>query len=123
MVAGISEILRSRFNDITVSRGKKHTFLGMDIQIRDDGMVALKMQEYLVESIDTFGEEVTHKSPIPTSSKLFSVCKSKFLDDKKKDICHHIVDKLLYVSKGVRIDLAPTIDFLCTRVSKSIEDD
>ena len=36
---------------------------------------------------------------------------------------HHIVAKLLYVSKQVRVDNSPTIAFLCTRVSKSTEQD
>ena len=34
-----------------------------------------------------------------------------------------IVAKLLYVSTRVRLDISPTIRFLCTRVSKSTEED
>ena len=49
--------------------------------------------------------------------------KSKQLDDKKSEIFHHIVAKLLFVSKRVRVDISPTIAFLCTRVSKSTEED
>ena len=33
------------------------------------------------------------------------------------------MEKLLYVSKRVRVDLSTTIVFLCTRVSKSIDED
>ena len=45
------------------------------------------------------------------------------LDDKRSDIFHHIVAKLLYMSKRVRVDISTTIAFLYTRVSKSIEQD
>lgn len=36
---------------------------------------------------------------------------------------HHIVEKLLYVSMRVRVDISPTIACLCTRVSNSTEQD
>ena len=36
---------------------------------------------------------------------------------------HHIVTKLLFVSKHVRVDFSPTIAFLYTRVSKSTKED
>ena len=36
---------------------------------------------------------------------------------------HHIVAKLLILSKRVRVDISPTIAFLCTRVSKSTKED
>ena len=41
----------------------------------------------------------------------------------KAEIFHHIVAKLLYVTKRARIDLQLVIAFLCTRVSKSTEED
>ena len=40
-----------------------------------------------------------------------------------KELFHHIVVKLLYISARVRLDISPTIAFLCTRVSKSTKQD
>ena len=40
------------------------------------------------------------------------------MNEKQSEIFHHIVAKLLSVSKRVRVDISPTIAFLCTRVSK-----
>ena len=44
------------------------------------------------------------------------------LEPSKAEIFHHIVAKLLYVTKRARIDLQLVIAFLCTRVSKSTEE-
>ena len=39
------------------------------------------------------------------------------------EIFHYIVAKLLYVSKRARVDIDLTVSFLCTRVSKSTDED
>ena len=39
------------------------------------------------------------------------------------DLFHHIVAKLLFVSKRARLDIEATISFLCTRVLKSTQQD
>ena len=45
------------------------------------------------------------------------------LDDKKSEMFHHIVAKLLFVTKRARLDIETTISFLCTRVTKSTSED
>ena len=77
VVTNVIRMIEERFNEVTVSRGKTHTFLGMDIELRDDGMVFLGMQEYLEEIIVTFGEAITGKAPTPDTSKLFVVNESE----------------------------------------------
>ena len=42
---------------------------------------------------------------------------------EKMDLFHHIVAKLLFVSKRARVDIDLTISFLCTRVSCSTNED
>jgi hypothetical protein len=48
---------------------------------------------------------------------------SEPLDKEKSELYHHIVAKLLYVSKRCRLDVQFTIGFLCTRVSCSTKED
>ena len=91
--------------------------------MNDVGTVSLGMQEYLEEISNAFGEDITHKVPTLVSSKLFEVIKSKLLYEKKSEIFHHILAKLLYVSKRVLLDLSIAITFLCTRDSKSAIED
>ena len=45
------------------------------------------------------------------------------MSEERMEIFHHIVAKLLYVSKRARVDIDLTVSFLCTRVSKSTEED
>ena len=45
------------------------------------------------------------------------------MEPKKAKLFHHIVAKLLFVSRRARIDLQLAVAFLCTRVSKSTEED
>jgi hypothetical protein len=47
----------------------------------------------------------------------------KQLDKEKSELFHSVVAKLLYITKRARPDMEPTIAYLCTRVSKSDEDD
>ena len=49
--------------------------------------------------------------------------KSPILDAKKKVISHYYVAKLLYVSKRYRLDVQLPINCLCSRVTKSTEQD
>ena len=70
------------------------------------------------ESIQTFEDyntEVTEKANTPAKGTLFEVDpKSPQLDTAKSEAFHHIVSKLLYVSKRARVDNNLAIAFLCT---------
>jgi hypothetical protein len=123
VVDEVIEIIRTIFKDVTVKRGNKHTFVGIDFEVNMDGTVSLDMVDSLKESIVAFGEPITKNVPTPASSDLFTVKESPTLDEKRSEIFHHIVAKLLYVTKRVRVNISPTIAFLTTRVSKSTEQD
>ena len=72
------------------------------------------------------GEEIKGGAPTPARNDLFEISEgedNKRLNEDKSDRFHHIVSKLLYVSKRARLDIDLTIAFLCTRVSKSTEQD
>ena len=50
----VIETIAENFGNIPVSRGKKHNFLGMDIEFLSDGELSLFMKDYIEESIDLF---------------------------------------------------------------------
>ena len=81
------------------------------------------MDDYIDKCIVAFGEAMNKCPPTPASGKLFEVEESPELNERKSEIFHHIVAKLLYVSKRVRVDISTTIAFMCTHVSKSPEQD
>ena len=69
-------------------------------------------------------EDVSKRVSTPAQQMLFEIDKAlEKLDTDKSDLYHHIVAKLLYVSKRCRLDTQLTIGFLCTRVSCSTEED
>ena len=84
VVTSVIGMIEERFKEVTISRGKPHTFLGMDIELRDDGTVFLGMQEYLEEIILAFGEEITAKAPIPAK-----------IDNQLRSLCPYGVHKYL----------------------------
>jgi len=124
VVTGIIEKIEEKFGKMTVTRGKVHTFLGMEITLQEDGTVKIVMKDYIKEAIEQFGEDVSKQAATPAKKDLFEIDeKSQSLDKDGADLFHSIVAKLLYVAKRGRIDIQLTIAFLCTRVSCSTKQD
>ena len=116
--------IEERFGKMTVKRGKQHVFVGMDIDFIEKGKVKITMRNHLEEAIEVFGGDITMGATTPATRSLFEVNENlTLLDPKKAELFHHIVAKLLFVARRARIDLQLPIAFLCTRVSKSTEED
>ena len=115
--------IEKRFGKMTVTRGKNHNFVGMDKEFKNNGTVEIRMEEYIKEYIATFNEEMTKGVNTPAKHDLFYISEIETTSEGKMDIFHHIVAKLLYVSKRARVDVDLTVSFLCTRVSCSTEED
>ena len=124
VVTQIIEKIEERFRKMTVTRGKRHTFLGMDILYRKNGTDYTKMKEYLKEAIYDFGENVARSATTPARRNLFEIDESSArLHGKRAELFHSIVAKLLYVSLRGRLDIGLPIAYLCTRISCSSEQD
>jgi len=113
-VTDIIKKIEVKFGKMTVTRGKHHVFLGMDITFNDnDGTVTILMKEYLKEAITNSGMDVSKVAPTPAKKDLFTVDNGSEQVDKRQDeIFHSIVAKLLYVSKRARKDARLAIAFL-----------
>lgn len=85
------------------------------------------MREYLEECIYSFGELGDKIKTIlgsPGWHSLFKEYESlERLGTRKSEMLHHIVCKLLFVSKGARLDIETTVSFLCTRITRNTEED
>ena len=82
------------------------------------------MKKHIEEALDWFGENITERPVNPANKNQFNVEPgSKEIDTGKSDISHSVVVKLLYVCKRARPDVETAIAYLCTRVSKSTNDD
>ena len=81
-------------------------------------------KKYIEECIDSYEETINRKIPTPSRDNLFGIDDlSQQLTTDRVSISHHIVAKLLYVFKRTRLDIDRTIAFMCTRVSKSTQED
>jgi len=122
-VSKMIRVLEGIFGTMNITRGAKHTYLGVDFTIRD-GKVELIMPEYIQECINSFGEAINVNAATPANKNLFEVNdESKLLNTEKRITYHHIVQKLLHVCKRARVDIQVAIAFMCTRVREPSEQD
>jgi hypothetical protein len=87
--------------DMRVSRGQKHDYLGMDLDYSVPGEVRVTMVDYLKRVITEFPEVITGGAASPASEKLFTLrpeeeCKP--LEEKRAIAFHHCVTQLLFAS-------------------------
>ena len=64
---------KNHFGELIVTRVKKHTFLGMNINITEDKNVDIYTKDKLLEAIEALGEDLNEKVTTPASSHLFIV--------------------------------------------------
>jgi hypothetical protein len=82
------------------------------------------MNDHIQEAIDAFNGDISKGVQTPAGKGLFELdLDSNPLNKTEAELFHHIVAKLLYVCKRCRLDIGLAIAFLCTRVSKSTNED
>ena len=67
------EKLEKRFGKMMVKREDEHTFVGMNIKFSGNGVVELKMLEYIKECIDSYVEKFNGGTTTPAKRFLFEV--------------------------------------------------
>jgi len=84
VVTNFIEKIEANFGKMTVTRGKHHLFLGMDITFNDNATVTLLMKEYLKEAIADSGMDASRVAATPAKRDLFAINdKSEHLEKKK----------------------------------------
>jgi len=111
--------------EITIKRGKKHDYLGMDVDMEQEGKVIISMKKYIQDMLAELPKDMDGVSATPAAKHLFEVNdeKPKYLDAERKQVFHHNVAKLLFLSKRARPDIQTAVAFLCTRVQQPDIDD
>eukprot|EP00980_Cylindrotheca_fusiformis_P026811 scaffold17566_cov108-Cylindrotheca_fusiformis.AAC.1 len=105
---------------MTVTRGPKHTYIGMDIEFMKNGEVKILMKDYLTD----FTEDCSRRAVTPAANHLFRVNKNaETLDEDDRKLLHSITAKLLFVLRRARPDIQVAIAFLTSRVTKADRDD
>ncbi|GAX15524.1 hypothetical protein FisN_6Hu141 [Fistulifera solaris] len=124
VVTQVIKDIEAKFGKMSITRGKKHKFLGMDISLNSNRTVEIQMKDYLQESIDESGLDITREATTPARSNLFDIDEeSEPLVGDESEIFRSVVAKLLYVATRGRMDILLPVSFLCTRVTKSTKQD
>ena len=76
--------IKTHFGEIKLTRGKKHTFLGMNLRITEDKKIEIEMEDQLMEAIELFGEELEREVMSPAQHHLFQVNEDADPSDKNK---------------------------------------
>jgi hypothetical protein len=112
--------------DMGLSRGKVHDYLGMTIDFTNKGEVKVTMIDYLKGVINDFPEVITGTAMPPATANLFDVIpedERKVLGEEQARAFHHPVAQLLFATTRARKDTQHTVAFLTTRVKSPDEDD
>jgi hypothetical protein len=111
--------------EVAIHRGKKHDYLGMEIDFSEKGKVKIGMTEYVESMLEVFPEKIksTNTAVTPASDGLFNEGQGKKLNEECADAYHTMVAKALFLCKRARPDIQPTIAVLCTRVKRLNEAD
>ena len=116
--------IERRVRKLTITRGKHHTFLRMDIDFIGNAKVKIAMVQYILECIEAYKLSDKETAATPVKSDLFMIDdKSLRLTESETEQLHSIVAKLLHISNRVRPDILLTVTFLCTRVQKPTKQD
>ena len=119
VVTDILNKIELRFGKLTITRGKQHTFLGMDIDFVGSSKVKILMKDCVAYEL-----KENKVAASPAKNDLFSIDdNSPGLPENDAELLHSIVAKLLYIGNRARPDIILPVAFLCTRVLKPTEQD
>jgi hypothetical protein len=131
MITWLREECESIFEDgsgqMSVSRGKVHTYLGMTLDYTTPGQVEIRMTDYIAEILTAFDKAEpkgggTKSSAAPADLfKIDDDCEK--LKEKQATEFHNLVAKTLYATKRARPDTCTAVAFLTTRVREPDKDD
>jgi hypothetical protein len=126
-VTKVIEWLKGIYGDnMHVSRGLVHEYLGMTLDYTVKGEVKITMVDYLKGVIRDFPEVIDGTAPAAASEHLFNVRPDEervLLEEERARAFHHAVAQLLFTSSSARKDIQLAVSFLTTRVKQPDEDD
>jgi hypothetical protein len=122
------ELMKDEFGkdmDLTITQGEVHNYLGIRIDFSKKGKVIMSMFEYIDELLKECPEDLMKGASLTgASSHLYNMNENAVkLDNETAILYHHLMAKLLYLSKRTRPDLQMPVSFLTTWVKSPDVDD
>jgi hypothetical protein len=106
--------------------GRKHEYLGVEMEFNEDSTLDVSMFKYLQDVIDNFVEVIRGQAATPVAAHLFEVRDKKEARPLKEEQAlafHHTVAQLLFMATRARQDIQTAVAFLTTMVKNPDEDD
>jgi len=121
VVTGVIAQLNEEFGTLTpltVTRGKKHDYLGMTIDYSIPGKVQISMTDYIMTMLNELPLDMQGVAATLAAAHLFEVNSIDpiLLDKPTKEFFHTNIAKLLFLAKHARPDILTAMSFLCTSV-------
>jgi hypothetical protein len=110
---------------LTMHMGRKHDYLGIDLEFQEDENLGVSMVKYLKGTMEEFPEEIVGKLATPAGKRLFDIQHEKGatpLDKERTVISHHTTTQLLFMATRARWDIQTAVIFLTTRAKAPDED-
>ena len=73
VVTMVLDKIEKRFRKLRITRGKQHTFLGMDIDFIGDAKVKIAMMQYIIKCIEAYKLRNKETAATPAKNDLFTV--------------------------------------------------
>ena len=100
---------------LTMHRGTKHDYLGVDMEFNEDGILYASKIPYLKGVIAEFPELIKGRAATPATEHLFTVGDEKEarpLEEERALTFHHTVAQLLFMATRMRRDIQTAVAFL-----------
>ena len=93
--------------EASIHLGKKHNYLGMELDFSEKGKVKIRMTEYVASMLEVFPEKLksTDTAVTPASDGLFNEGQGKKLNEDRADAYHTMIAKALFRCKRARPDI------------------
>jgi hypothetical protein len=116
----IRKHLDKRFGKVLFEEGKELSYLGMQICIKENGLI-VDMMFYAKKILENEDVQVMRS---PAIKNMFIVDESsRLLGEEDRKQFHTKTAKLLYLAKRARPDILTAVSFLCTRLQSATEED
>ena len=117
----INQKFKMEKQELTVTNGNVHDYLGITINFSYPKLVRFTMYDFLediLSEVDAQGN-MSGYAVTPAADKLFEIDEnSEDLSVEDADFFHRIVAHFLFAAKQTRPDIQLAVAFLCTRVKK-----
>jgi hypothetical protein len=88
--------------------GRKHYYLGIDIEFNKDDTLDISTLEYLQNMLADFLETITGRAATPATDHLFKIRDKKearILNNKQASAFHHTMAQLLFMAPRARREI------------------